>query len=104
MTVYLELRSYYMLQWIESFIAWNFHEYGYIDSLRTCFVISNSEILTKETEGYLHWVFWNLNLSQVRNKTTLTAVSLTFAYQVRTGAAQVEGGIHGLVSYEKKSF
>ena len=24
--------------------------------------------------------------------------------QVRTGAAQVEGGIHGLVSYEKKSF
>jgi hypothetical protein len=25
-------------------------------------------------------------------------------YQVRTGAAQVEGGIHGLVSYEKKAF
>ena len=24
--------------------------------------------------------------------------------QVRTGAAQVEGGVHGLVSYEKKSF
>lgn len=24
--------------------------------------------------------------------------------QVRTGAAQTEGGIHGLVSYEKKSF
>jgi hypothetical protein len=24
--------------------------------------------------------------------------------QVRTGAAQVEGGIHGLVSYEKKAF
>jgi hypothetical protein len=25
-------------------------------------------------------------------------------YQVRTGAAQAEGGIHGLVSYEKKAF
>lgn len=24
--------------------------------------------------------------------------------QVRTGAAQVEGGVHGLVSYEKRSF
>ncbi|XP_048437156.1 inosine-5'-monophosphate dehydrogenase 1-like [Pyrus x bretschneideri] len=24
--------------------------------------------------------------------------------EVRTGAAQVEGGVHGLVSYEKKSF
>lgn len=24
--------------------------------------------------------------------------------QVRTGAAQIEGGVHGLVSYEKKRF
>ena len=28
----------------------------------------------------------------------------TISMQVRTGAAQVEGGIHGLVSYEKKLF
>ncbi|KAF7074972.1 hypothetical protein CFC21_079775 [Triticum aestivum] len=28
----------------------------------------------------------------------------TLRLEVRTGAAQVEGGIHGLVSYEKKSF
>ncbi|AQK62557.1 Inosine-5'-monophosphate dehydrogenase 1 [Zea mays] len=28
----------------------------------------------------------------------------TYEYKVRTGAAQVEGGIHGLVSYEKKAF
>ncbi|KAG2631567.1 hypothetical protein PVAP13_2NG036138 [Panicum virgatum] len=27
-----------------------------------------------------------------------------YKYKVRTGAAQVEGGIHGLVSYEKKAF
>uniref|UniRef100_A0A804LAE9 Uncharacterized protein n=1 Tax=Musa acuminata subsp. malaccensis TaxID=214687 RepID=A0A804LAE9_MUSAM len=25
-------------------------------------------------------------------------------FQVRTGAAQVEGGVHGLVSFEKKFF
>ncbi|XVF56946.1 hypothetical protein PTKIN_Ptkin06aG0161800 [Pterospermum kingtungense] len=27
----------------------------------------------------------------------------TLRLEVRTGAAQVEGGVHGLVSYEKKS-
>lgn len=30
--------------------------------------------------------------------------SRTLRLEVRTGAAQVEGGVHGLVSYEKKSF
>ncbi|EEC76275.1 hypothetical protein OsI_13758 [Oryza sativa Indica Group] len=30
--------------------------------------------------------------------------SETIRLEVRTGAAQVEGGIHGLVSYEKKAF
>ncbi|XP_040944367.1 inosine-5'-monophosphate dehydrogenase 2-like [Gossypium hirsutum] len=28
----------------------------------------------------------------------------TLRFEVRTGAAQAEGGVHGLVSYEKKSF
>ena len=42
-----------------------------------------------------------------RNLTIMYLQKLTWCFvllQVRSGAAQVEGGVHGLVSYEKKSF
>lgn len=39
-----------------------------------------------------------------RTKVVSQYVDYNCIMQVRTGAAQVEGGIHGLVSYEKKSF
>ncbi|KAI4375580.1 hypothetical protein MLD38_013434 [Melastoma candidum] len=32
------------------------------------------------------------------------SLSTTLRLEVRTGAAQIEGGVHGLISYEKKSF
>ena len=38
------------------------------------------------------------------NMTLFKIVFILLVLQVRSGAAQVEGGIHGLVSYEKRSF
>jgi hypothetical protein len=44
----------------------------------------------------------NRKLGNIDNRTD--SVFADLPYQVRTGAAQVEGGIHGLMSYEKKPF
>ncbi|KAI3700465.1 hypothetical protein L2E82_45095 [Cichorium intybus] len=47
--------------------------------------------------------FQDLGASSVQSAHELLR-SGTLRLEVRTGAAQVEGGVHGLVSYEKKSF
>ncbi|RLN36349.1 hypothetical protein C2845_PM03G19540 [Panicum miliaceum] len=47
--------------------------------------------------------FQDLGASSLKSAHDLLR-SETLRLEVRTGAAQVEGGIHGLVSYEKKAF
>lgn len=47
--------------------------------------------------------FQDLGASSLQSAHELLRSS-TLRLEVRTGAAQIEGGIHGLVSYEKKSF
>lgn len=58
--------------------------------------------------GTSFFVLYSVSPLPIGKQTVLT-IELIFSFgdllcQVRTGAAQVEGGIHGLVSYEKKSF
>ncbi|KAM1988162.1 hypothetical protein ACFX15_035331 [Malus domestica] len=47
--------------------------------------------------------FQDLGASSLESALDLLKSSI-LRLEVRTGAAQVEGGVHGLVSYEKKSF
>ncbi|XP_050107701.1 inosine-5'-monophosphate dehydrogenase 2-like [Malus sylvestris] len=47
--------------------------------------------------------FQDLGASSLQSAHDLLKSSV-LRLEVRTGAAQVEGGVHGLVSYEKKSF
>ncbi|KAM1795997.1 hypothetical protein FF1_035987 [Malus domestica] len=47
--------------------------------------------------------FQDLGASSLESAHDLLKSSI-LRLEVRTGAAQVEGGVHGLVSYEKKSF
>ncbi|RXH98605.1 hypothetical protein DVH24_010930 [Malus domestica] len=59
------------------------------------------EAMTKGSDQrYLGGIQLKLKIAQG----VVGAVADHFADLVRTGAAQVEGGVHGLVSYEKKSF
>ncbi|BFG28631.1 hypothetical protein CerSpe_149050 [Prunus speciosa] len=47
--------------------------------------------------------FQDLGASSLQSGHDLLRTSI-LRPEIRTGAAQVEGGVHGLVSYEKKSF
>ncbi|KAB2617091.1 inosine-5'-monophosphate dehydrogenase 2-like [Pyrus ussuriensis x Pyrus communis] len=54
-------------------------------------------------QSVLHRGFQDLGASSLHSAHDLLKSSI-LRLEVRTGAAQVEGGVHGLVSYEKKSF